>query len=89
MYKTHAKIKWCLSCCLLYGDCLHLGGSVKEGSTVHVLKLHMHVYMHQKGVQSVYKCNCPTSAYTTTLHVPLHSGRTRRVFGRGISVDRR
>ena len=34
MYKTHAKIKRCLSCCLLYGGCLHLGGSVKGGSTV-------------------------------------------------------
>ena len=34
MYKTHAKIKRCLSCCPLYGGCPHLGGSVKGGSTV-------------------------------------------------------
>ena len=32
--KTHAIIKWCLSCCPFYGGCPHLGGSVKGGSTV-------------------------------------------------------
>ena len=34
MYKTHAKIKRCLSRCPLYGGCPHLGGSVKGSSTV-------------------------------------------------------
>ena len=37
MYKTHSKIKLCLSCCPLYGGCPHLGGSVKGGSTVFLL----------------------------------------------------
>ena len=36
MYKTHAKIKRCLSYCPLYGGCPHLGGSVKGDSTVYI-----------------------------------------------------
>ena len=35
MYKTHAKIKWSISCCPL----LHLRGSIKEGSTVKPLAM--------------------------------------------------
>ena len=35
----HAKIKQCLLCSPLYGGCPHLGGSVKGGSTVHVIVL--------------------------------------------------
>ena len=45
MYKTHAKIKWCLSCCPLYGGCPHLGGSVKGGSTVY---MYVCTYMYTK-----------------------------------------